>query len=178
MWIFASVYLIQVHLILDQQRLLSMVSRFGNTSFPFSIMNNKHKHTQTLQYVVWRCGAAAGSNQEEKKRKQREKGRQRGLLYTLTHVGFPALIKLPKHMTQLWHQNSHCIAPSSYVFKIPYHQPVNNATTQTHTHTHKQTQTFLYNLGGKCFDNRIKCQTLDFKTASVCKHTPRQQKKK
>lgn len=57
-------------------------------------------HTN-IQYVIWRCGAAAGRNQEEKKRKQRERGRQRGLLYTLTHVGYPALTTLPKHMTPL-----------------------------------------------------------------------------
>lgn len=43
-------------------------------------------HTN-IQYVFWRCGAAAGRNQEEQKRKRREGGRQRGLLYTLTHVG-------------------------------------------------------------------------------------------
>lgn len=61
-----------------------------------------HAQTHTnIQYVVWRCGAAAGRNQEEEKRKRREGGRQRGLLYTLTHVGYPALKTLPKHMTPL-----------------------------------------------------------------------------
>lgn len=77
-----------------------MVSSDGNTSFPASVMNYRHKHT-TIQYVIWRCGAAAGRNQEEEKRKRRERGRQRGLLYTLTHVGYAALTTLPKHMTPL-----------------------------------------------------------------------------
>jgi len=54
-----------------------------------------------MQYVVWRRGAAAGRNQEVEKRKQGEVGRQRGLLYTLTHVGDPALKTFPKHTTPL-----------------------------------------------------------------------------
>lgn len=61
-----------------------------------------HAQTQTnIQYVIWRCGAAAGRNQEKEKRKWGEEGRQRGLLYTLTHVGYPALKTLAKHMTPL-----------------------------------------------------------------------------
>lgn len=58
------------------------------------------------------------SGRGEKEAKGKEGGRQRGLLYTLTHVGYPALKTPPKHMTPLWHQNSRCAAPS--ICKISY----------------------------------------------------------
>lgn len=81
-YINANVYtrhLIQMHWILGKQQLL--VSSYGNTSLLFSMITcTKHTHT-TIQYVSRSSDAAAGRTQEEQKRKQREGGKQTGILY-------------------------------------------------------------------------------------------------
>lgn len=53
-------------------RLLRMVSRYGNTSFPFSATNHMHKHTN-IQYVVWRWGQLQA---EIRKRRKGSKGKE------------------------------------------------------------------------------------------------------
>lgn len=79
-----------------------------------------------MQHVIWRSGAAAGRNQEELKRKRRAGGRQRGLLYTLTHVGHSAL----KNTSQT---HDSIVTPSTYLFKIPDSHRRFTCHTQTHT---------------------------------------------
>lgn len=80
--------------------LLRMVSSCGYTSFPLSVTNHMHKHTQTYSMS---SGDVGQLQAEIRKRRKGSKGKKadRGDYCTGSLMGYPALKTFPKHMTLL-----------------------------------------------------------------------------